>query len=89
LFGASITLEITNLKREDVQQCTFLLHLLKAAKYDISGGDIGDIHRAYQWAQELSKALADGWNLENVPKVEKQPDGPRNVKIKNPPAKVD
>ena len=83
-------MKISNLERKDIETCAFLMKVLQAAKYEVGGADIKDMHDCYQWVQKLSHAVAEGWNDENMPKAEppKGVDAPRNVKVSNPAGKI-
>jgi hypothetical protein len=74
-------LKISNLNRKDIDCCAFLLKLLKAAKYEIEGTAVADMHQCYSWVQNLSVDIADGWNAQNKPPED---SGMKNVKITNP-----
>lgn len=74
-------MKISQISKKDIDYCGFLLKLLKVAKYEIDGSGVKDIHDTYAWVHQLSVAFADGWNEENLPAVEKQDDGMKNIKI--------
>jgi hypothetical protein len=82
-------MKITDLKRKDIDSCAFLIKCLQSAKYEVEGSAIASMHDCYAWVQELSHAVAEGWNAEHVPA--KAPQGkasggvPTNVKVTNPP----
>lgn len=79
---------ISDLKRRDIDSCAFLMKLLKSAKYEIEGSAVGDMHSCYSWVQELSHAMAEGYNLEHMPVAAKAGKAaPSNIKVKNPPPK--
>ena len=83
-------MKISDLKRKDIDSCAFLIKLLQSAKYEVEGTAVKDMHDTYQWVQDLSVAMATGWNDENLPNKEppKGVSAPRNVKIKNPTGSI-
>ena len=83
-------MKISDLKRKDIDSCAFLIKILQSGKFEVEGSAVKNMHDAYQFVQDLSVSMANGWNDENMPKQEppKGVDGPRNVKIKNPGASI-
>lgn len=78
-------MKVSELKRSDIDHCAFLIKCLTSAKYEVEGSAVKNMHDCYQWVQDLSVAMANGWNEQSQPKdPPKGVPAPKNVKIKNP-----